>query len=112
MPKLLSNEGQSQYAAMVATSGLTAQIRALQADIRDALDTPNAQDWAEDLQALAISFPDDTDGRDKLCKSLAAAFGAVASEVSTDGKRGANVRYLADTGEVAVTFRRVKARAK
>lgn len=110
MPKLLSNEGQAAYAAMVATSGLTAQIRSLQESIRDALDTPNAQDWSEDLQALAISFPEDKDGRDALCKSLAAAFGSVASEVSSDGKRGANVRYLADTGEVAITFRRVKSR--
>lgn len=112
MPKVLSNEGQAQYAALVATSGLTAQVRSLASDIREALDTPNAQDWSEDLQSLAITFPADDDGRDKLCKSLAAAFGAVASEVSSDGKRGANVRYLADTGEVAITFRRVKARAK
>lgn len=112
MPKLLSSEGQAQYAALVATSGITSQIRSLQDSIRDALDTPNAQDWSEDLESLAISFPADADGRDKLCKSLAAAFGAVASEVSSDGKRGASVRYLADTGEVAVTFRKVKSRAK
>jgi hypothetical protein len=91
---------------------MTAQIRSLQSDIRSALDTPNAQDWSEDVGALGIAFPEDADGRDKLCKALAAAFGAVASEVSKDGKRGASVRYLADTGEVAVTFRVVKPRAK
>lgn len=108
---MLSDEGSVTFAALIASAGLTAQVRTLSDDIALAMDDPT-QDWSEDLKALGIIIPTNDDERTAFLKSLGSAFASVASQVSTDGKRGATCRYLPDTGEVAVTFRRVKARAK
>lgn len=109
MPKALTTEGSATFAALIAASGLTAQIRTLSDDIAVVCDDPT-QDWSEDLAALGIAIPAAGEEREKFLRSLGSAFGAVASQ-ATGTKRGATVRYL-DTGEVAVTFRKVNARTK
>jgi len=110
MPKQMSEVAQSQYAALIAKSGLTAQIRSLSADVAEACETVNALDWSEDLSNLGIAIPAPGEERDSFLRSLGAAFGAVATQ-ATGQKRGATVRAL-DSGEVAVTFRTVKVRGK
>jgi hypothetical protein len=123
MPAPLSTAAQSQYAALLASSGMTARVRALSADILVALDTVDALNWSEDLAGIGVAIPTDADERENVRKSLASAFGAVASEVS-ESKRGANVRIFDvpasedEDGnevpacvEVAVAFRTVRERS-
>lgn len=122
MPAPLSTAASEKYAALVASSGLTAQIRTLAPAIKDACkDGAGAMNWADDLAALGIGVPE-SDKRDAFAKSLASAFGAVATQTVGD-KRGANVRFLDvetenEKGEkvaaieVAVSFRKVNARTK
>ena len=111
MPAPLSSAASAQYAALIAKSGLTAQIRSLSSDVAEACETVNALNWAEDLAGLGIAIPSGDD-RESFGKSLAAAFGAVATQ-ATGSKRGASVRFVdGDDGlEVAVTFRTVKTRS-
>lgn len=121
MPAPLSNAASAKYAALVASSGLTAQIRTLAPAIKDACkDGAGAMNWADDLAGLGIGIPAETDKRETFAKSLASAFGAVATQTVGD-KRGANVRFLdvettddkgetVQTIEVAVSFRKVNTR--
>lgn len=110
MPKVLTSEGSAAFAALIASAGMTAKVRSLASDIRDACESSDSLDWSEDLASLGITIPSDETEADKVRKSLQSAFGTVATEVS-DGKRAARVAIL-PTGEVAVSFRNVKVRAK
>lgn len=124
MPVSLSNAASAKYAALVASSGLTAQIRTLAPAIKEACkDGAGAMNWADDLSALGIGIPAEDDKRETFARSLASAFGAVATQTVGD-KRGANVRFLEvevevevdgetlaeTTIEVAVSFRKVNTR--
>ena len=124
MPAPLSTAASEKYAALVASSGLTAQIRTLAPAIKDACkDGTGAMNWADDLAALGIGIPAEVDKRETFAKSLASAFGAVATQTVGD-KRGANVRFLdvevevevdgkvekSTAVEVAVSFRKVNTR--
>lgn len=124
MPAPLSHNASAKYAALVASSGLTAQIRSLASDIAEACKTPGAMNWSEDLAGISVGIPAAGETRETFGKSLASAFGAVATQ-TTGQKMGANVRFIdvdtvdkdgKPTGEtsteVAVTFRTVKPRAK
>lgn len=107
MPKLLSEQADAVYSAIIAKSGMTSRIRSLQTDVAVALDNPAAQDWSEDLATLGFKL--DKSNADDMCKSLASAFGTVATEVA-GRKLSARVHFIPDTGEVAVAFREVKQR--
>jgi len=107
MPAPLSDNAQAVYAALIAKSGMTSRVRSLRDDIAAAIDDPAAQDWSQDLASLGFTV--NKDNHEDMCKSLASAFGTVASEVG-NRKLSARVHYLADTGEVAVAFREVKQR--
>jgi len=114
VPKTLSQDASAVYAAIIAKQGMTSRVRSLSTDIADACDSAEALDWSEDLASLGFSFEGLSEkDRDDMQKSLAVAFGTVATE-SAGSKKSARVTIIesGDTVEVAVAFRNVKPREK
>lgn len=121
MPAPLSTQASAQYAALVAASGLTAQVRALSPDIIEACKVSSPMNWTDDLAGISVGIPAKGETRDAFAKSLGAAFGSVATQAS-GVKHGARVRFIevdvkGDDGktstvvETSVTFRKVNPRA-